>query len=330
MRSSTITSCLIVVFVTSGLGFTSAPPGTATGTSLLWRDPGPVGAKDLYWGVGSANTSPKPPFTFVKEDTSGTKPKVQVTDETGTLWTAKFASRSRTGTEVHAEIAASRLLWAFGYFVEEHYFVGEGKIEGVELGRRASYAVARDGSFRAARFERRPSEISRADHWDLNDNPFAGSRELSGLKILAMLLNNWDARPANTRILRIPAQGGGTEERYVLSDLGTAFGRMTGAAGKGTRWNLAQYESSDFIRGRVQDTLEFCHGLDLSPPLTVPLEHARWLSEMASQLSPAQVRRAFEASGAEPAEIEGFSTIVMNRFAQLSAAVAGTQGEGCH
>jgi hypothetical protein len=222
------------------------------------------------------------------------------------------------------------LLWAFGYFVEEHYFVGEGKITGAELGRRASRAVARDGSFMTARFERRPSEISRAGHWDLDDNPFAGSRELSGLKILALLLNNWDARPGNTNIFRIPAQGGATEERYLLSDLGTAFGRMQSAAGKATRWNLAHYESGDFIRGRTGDTLEFCHGLDLSPPLTVPLEHARWLSEMASQLSRAQLRRAFEASGAEPREIEGFSAVVMDRFAHLRATIAGTQGEGCH
>jgi hypothetical protein len=35
-------------------------------------------------------------------------------------------------------------------------------------------------------------ELQRAER-DLEDNPFTGSRELSGLKMLAMLLNNWDA-----------------------------------------------------------------------------------------------------------------------------------------
>ena len=135
MPNSTIATCLFLVFVAGGPGVTAPPPGAATGP-LLWHDPGPLGSKDLYWGAASADTSPRPPFTFVKEDTSGTKPKVQVSDENGTLWVAKFASKSKTGTEVHAEIAASRLLWAFGYFVEEHYFVGEGKIVGVQLGRR--------------------------------------------------------------------------------------------------------------------------------------------------------------------------------------------------
>lgn len=117
---------------------------------------------------------------------------------------------------------------------------------------------------------------------------------------LVMLLNNWDARIGNTRVLRVPTREGGIEE---------------------------------FIRGVVGDTLEFCHGLDLLRPVSVPLDHARWLSELASQLSHAQVRRAFAASRAGPREIDGLSTVVMRRFAQLRAAIAGTgnsQHEGCN
>lgn len=331
MRGWTILGCLVCVTV--GLGFAAAPSGTAIDPPLLWRDPGFLGTKDLFWGAGRADAAPKPPFAFVKEDTSGTKPKVRLTDANGMLWTAKFASRSSAGTEVHAEIAASRLIWAFGYFVEEHYFVANETITGVQMRRRSAYAIGPDGSFSAARFQRRPSDISQGGRWDLDDNPFAGSRELSGLKILVMLLNNWDARLGNTGILRVPVPGGGIEERYILSDLGTAFGRTEGAAGKATRWNLPDYESSDFIRGVAGDTLEFCHGLDLKPPLSVPLEHARWLSELASQLSYAQVRRAFEASGAESRDIDGFTRVVMQRFGQLRAAVTGKsdeQNEGCN
>jgi hypothetical protein len=247
-------------------------------------------------------------------------------------WTAKFASKSSSGSEVHAEIAASRLMWALGYFVEEHYFVAGGKIAAAQMRRRTSYAVRPDGSFSAARFERRPPEISKGDQWDLDDNPFAGTRELSGLKILALLLNNWDARIGNTGILRVPSNGGGVEERYVLSDLGTAFGRLESAAGKATRWNVEHYQSGDFIRGVVGETLEFCHGLDIVTPLAVPVEHARWLSDLASQLSHAQVRQAFKTAGAGPREIDHFSTVVMQRFAQLRAAAGGTsdgQSVGC-
>ena len=296
-------------------------------TQILWRDPGPVGARDLFWGPGSEQHAPKPPFSFVSEDDSGTKPKVDVTDATGMLWTAKFASESRTGSEVHSEIAASRLAWALGYFVEEHYYVPKGTITGVQgvLRKRTAHAIGPDGSFRESRFEREAPEIDRGPRWDLEANPFTGSRELSGLKMMAMLLNNWDARPGNTRILRVPVADG-IEERFVLSDLGTAFGTISG---RPTRWNLTDYKNSDFIRGTVGDALVFCHGLDMQPPLSVPLDHARWFSRLASQLTPAQVRKAFEASGAKRSEIDGFSKAVLARIAQLREAIEGQPTDAC-
>lgn len=298
------------------------------GTSqILWRDPGSVDARDLFWGPGSEEHAPKPPFVFVSEDQSGTKPKVDVTDAAGMLWTAKFASESRTGSEVHCEIAASRLVWALGYFVEEHYYVAKGTITGVEgvLRKRTAHAIGLDGRFKESRFEREPPEIDRGPRWDLEDNPFTGSRELAGLKIMAMLLNNWDARPGNTRILRVPVANG-IEERFVLSDLGTGFGKISG---RPTRWNLSDYKNSDFIRGTVGEALVFCHGLDMQPPLSVPLDHARWFSQLASQLTPRQVRKAFEASGATRSEIDGFSRIVLAKIAQLREAVEGRPAGAC-
>lgn len=318
---------LAAVYLTCAIVASAALIARAEDTRLLWRDPGQIETKDLFWGASSEEQAPKPPFTFVSEDDTGTKPKVQVTDASGTLWTAKFASESKTGSEVHAEIAASRLTWALGYFVEEHYFVRRGTISGIQgvLRKRTSYAIGPDGGFKESRFERQPPEIERGPRWDLEDNPFAGSRELSGLKMLAMLLNNWDARPGNTRILRVPVATG-IEERFVLSDLGTAFGKISG---KPTRWNLTDYKNSDFIRGTEGDALVFCHGLDMQPPLSVPLEHARWFSDLISRLTATQIRKAFEASGAKRSEVDGFSKVVIEKIAQLKGALDGQTVETC-
>lgn len=329
MGNSTILSC--VACATLAVAVSAAPSSqavtTTTATPVLWRDPGPLGTKDLFWGAGHADRTPRPPFVFVKEDRSGTKPKVQVTDLNGVFWTAKFPSQSRTGSEVHAEIAASRLVWAFGYFVEEHYFVGNETITGVTgMRRRTSYALGPDGRFSAARFERRQPDVSSEGRWDLDDNPFAGSPELSGLKMLAMLVNNWDLRLGNTAIRRIGGPSG-LEARYLLSDLGTAFGRMPGGSIRPTRWNVKDYQTSSFIRGLVGDRLVFCHGLDGAPPLSVPLEHARWLSSLASQLTHAQIRRAFQASGADSGEIDGFATALITRIERLQEAINGRTGE---
>ena len=247
---------------------------------------------------------------FVQENSTGTKPKVRdAADGNGALLdeAEKFPLQSKTESEVHAEIAASRLVWALGYFVEEHYFVGNETITGVSgMGRRTSYALGPDGRFSAARFERRQPDVSNEGRWDLDDNPFAGSRELSGLKILAMLVNNWDARLGNTAIRRMVGPSG-LEDRYLLSDLGTAFGRMPGGSQSHRRAGTSRIiRPARSFAGWSATASCFCHGLDGAPPLSVPLEHVRWfIVPSRQQLTHAQIRRAFQASGAGSAEIDG-------------------------
>lgn len=318
-------AALVGVLCTAALsaGASENPSSTTTDTiRVLWRDPGPIAAKDLYWGVGSAERVPKPPFKFGKEDTSGTKPKIEVTDANGVAWKVKFAPASPADNEVHAEIAASRLTWAFGFLVEEHYFVPEGRIEHAQNLSRAAELLTKEGTFRTARFERRTTEGGQRGQWDVENNPFNRTRELSALKILVMVLGNWDARPANTAIVRVALPGGDTEERYLLSDLGTAFGRLSGGfQKKHTRWNLADYRESRFLNGVVMNRLEFSYPLMGSERVAVPIEHARWFAGLSAQLTRAQIRRAFEASGASPEEIDGFSAELLKRFEAVRDAV---------
>jgi hypothetical protein len=294
-------------------------------TPILWRDPGPMATRDLYWGPGDQTRAPAPPFTFVEEDLTGTKPKLLVTDAKGISWAVKFANNDSVGNEVHAEIASGRLLWAVGYLVEEQYYVADGRFDGIRTLRRASEVVGPDGGFRSARFERRPSDVERRGHWEFAKNPFVGSKELSGLHTLVMLLGNWDLRSANTGVLRVPidtGDAGDAEDRYILSDTGTAFGRMAdGLVRQSTRWNLEHYQDQTFIARAITGTLEFRYPIAAIPERGVPLAHARWISRLLSQLSPAQVRQAFSASGATDGEIEGFSTAVLARIEQLRDAV---------
>jgi hypothetical protein len=216
-------------------------------------------------------------------------------------------------------------MWALGYPVEEYYYVAEGQIAGVPALKRAAGAIAPDGSFRVARFERRPSNVTRVGRWDIQHNPFVGSRELSGLKTLMVLISNWDMKSANTAILRVPSAAGGTEDVYVVSDVGTAFGRPGGILKKATRWNLEHYGDQRFTRGVARGVLEFQDRSSDAQPVGVPVDHARWFAGLISQLSQAQVRQAFEAAGASPAEVEGFSAHVMARIEELRSAVADKQ-----
>jgi hypothetical protein len=290
------------------------------GIQVLWHDPGPIAARGLFWGMGSANRAPQPPFTFVEEDAAGTKPKVTVTDSTGMRWNVKFAGPSLEKSEVHAEIAANRLTWAFGYFVEEQYYVPEGKIEGVGTLRRAAKSIGPDGTFRIARFERRPPDVARTgQRWAFDKNPFLGSKELSGLKIVTALLNHWDIKSSNTDVFRVKTADGRTEDRYLFTDLGSTFGRMDHHAAlfsKRSRWNLPDYERHTFIDGVRNSQLDM-HYVGAAQIDMVPLDHARWFAGMANELSVDQVRRAFEAAGASPQEVDGFTARVMAKIGEL-------------
>ena len=303
----------------------TAPPSTRNDDTirLLWRDPGSITARDLYWGAGSEARAPKPPFTFVSENLSGTKPKINVTDAAGTAWSVKFTTARPGQNEVHAEVAATRLVWALGYFVDENYFIADGRIEGVKDLRRAGEVVGADGTFRVARFERRPPEAKAAGNWDIEENRFNGTRELSGLQALMMFLGNWDYTPGNTVMLHVPLPNGDVEERYLVSDLGATFGRMRGGVNQApNRWSLEDFSNAKYLTGVSLGKLEFRGPLLRANPLAVPLDHARWFAAMLSQLTDAQIHRAFEASGASPADVALFSAQVRKRITEFDKALA--------
>jgi len=52
------------------------------GRPVLWRDPGPITARDLRYGPGSPTMAPVAPFTFLEEDKAGESPKFDVKDAT--------------------------------------------------------------------------------------------------------------------------------------------------------------------------------------------------------------------------------------------------------
>jgi hypothetical protein len=240
-----------------------------------------------------------------------------VTDASGVTWDVKF------GEEVHAEIAASRLVWALGYFVDELYYVPEGVVEGVVASGRTKNVIDGDGRFRAARFERHQEQHSAADRgWSFDANPFVDSRELSGLKILMTLIGNWDVDgERNNRVVDVRAPGHEPHRRFFVGDLGATFGRMGRRLTNHSKWQLDHYRNEGFVDEVDDDSLELdFDGLESNMD-TIPLDHARWFAGLLGQLTPAQVRQAFEAAGATPEEVAGFSEVVLARIAQLQTAV---------
>lgn len=111
---------------------------------------------------------------------------------------------------------------------------------------------------RGARFEPRRQNVKRGDTWDWNKNPFEGTRELDGLKVLMILLNNYDARAANNRVFHLNDPRYGSEAQHVVTDLGATLGRSGGLGGKRSKNNLKDFLSTRFVSGVEKDgSVEF-------------------------------------------------------------------------
>ena len=326
---------LVVVLVTLyGLpeAYAQKKSEDGVGRPVLWRDPGPIAKRDLRYGPGSRAMAPVAPFTFLKEDKDGESPKFDVKDARGVRWSVKL------GEEAQAETVSTRLVSSVGYFAEEAYYydrVHVRKLPRLSSGRKF---VTDNGVVIGARFEPRRTSIKRGPTWDWDNNPFQKTRELSGLKILMILLNNFDARKANNRILYNPRVRRG-EAHYYVTDLGATLGRSGGLGGTRTKNSLKDFLSTRFVMGIEDGAVEFDydtrptklgHLSIMYPPYYfaevkkeksmrgIPVSHARWIGSLLSQLSDEQLRDAFRAANYDETIMEGYVQSLRERISQLT------------
>ena len=291
---------------------------------VLWRDPGAVEALDLTGGPGGTN-APAPPFRFLEEHLTGSQPCVSVTDGAGRRWRVKW------GDEVRSENFAVRLAWACGYFAETTYFLASGTIEGAVQLQRAKHCIGDDCRFGDARFELDDPAVRKLfeEHsWAWNDNPFIGTPEFQGLKILVMLLSDWDtkdrrdvARGSNTAIFEHRVGHGRHEARYLITDWGGSMGRWGSNIVTRARWDLEGFEAQtpEFVVGVDEAMVRFGYTgqrtADVATGITV--ENVAWLYGYLGRLSDAQLGQALGASGASPDETQRFTRALRDRINQL-------------
>ena len=294
------------------------------GDEILWHDPGQVEALDLWWGPGGRENAPAPPYTFAKEDLSGTTAKVNVVDRNGRNWNIKF------GPEVPGECFGSRMMWAAGYFIEPTYFVPEGRIEALKhLSKRAREVIGKDGSFRSARFQLRTPAFKFVDghNWAWTNNPFQGTHELAGLKILIMLVSNWDNKDArdvdvgiNTAIFERQM-----EPRYVYTF--TDWGESMGGWGYYTNrkpWSCELFtsETDDFVSVGDGDIRWGYVGRHASFKKGITPEDIRWILQYIGRITDKQLSDGLRASGATREQAECFTSALRRRFDMLKTVSA--------
>ena len=277
------------------------------GTAVLWREPTNIDSRDLLLGPGGETMKPDVSrITFVKEEKGGYSKKYRVKDAKGRVWVAKI------GKEAQSETAAVRLVWAVGYVTEINYLVPRVTIEG-------------KGTFENVRFEARPENVERFDAWTWIENPFARKREMQGLKVLMALMENWDLKDDNNRIL-VVSNGGRNELHYIVSDLGTTFGKTGGQKSpiafvksiKGSRNEPEDYVKDEFINGVEGGNVQLDYsGKNSDLMQNISVADARWIGEWLSRLSDRQIQDAFRAANYSTQEVRMLTDAVRKRINQL-------------
>jgi hypothetical protein len=301
--------------------------------AVLMPEPTDVRTLDLSYGIGGKDHAPDPDgvYTFISEDLNQSSPKFDVRDAQGRKWRVKM------GEEVRAETAASRLVWAAGYFTNQDYYLPQIKVKNLPKLKRGGKHVTGNVAH-VVRMRLEPKDEKNIGYWKWTANPFLDTREFNGLRVMMALINNWDLIERNNKIFQVNGQ-----RRYVVSDLGATFGR-SGNEFTRKKDNFDAYEGSKFIVKITAETVDFS---DHSRPLPfgvfagrrlggvpdyyrnlvagqkvvkdIPLADAKWIADRLAQLSDDQIRDCFRVSGYSPEEVEDFTKVVRQRIVDLTA-----------
>ena len=310
----------------------TSPVKISPARGTFWNDPGKISTRDLYNGAGGRTREPASGrFVFVSEDDGDSNPKFTVRDRNGVEWKVKL------GDEVRSETAATRFLWAVGYFCDEDYFLPSIQVVNMPRLRRGQSYVGPAGVVRNVRLERRPSDAKMVDSWKWKDSSLKGMRELNGLRVMMTLMNNWDLKDSNTAVYAQTAGGRIGPERhvYAVSDMGATFG-SSGYSIPSRKSDLHSFARSRFITKVTPEYVDFASPgrpamlSVFAPPVFVrrmqtrsigkqiPRQDVKWIARLLSQLTPSQIRSAFRAAGYSAEEIEGFSRVMETRIALLT------------
>jgi hypothetical protein len=298
---------------------------------VLWVDPGDIGSRNLLWCAGGEDHRPALPVEFLSEAKEGTSPKFEVRDRDGKKWTAKM------GLEARPETVASRLLWAVGFSANYNYFLPELEVTNMPAKlHRGRKQAGHDGHVPHVRMQTHPAHMKRVGDWNWRHNPFYGTREFNGLRVMMGLLGNWDLKDENNAILENEETGARV---YEVSDVGATMGTPGKSyTDKSSKGNLSAYRHARLIAHVHSDHIDL--NFPKRPPLAelfpefewavffhqlslrwvgkhIPRQDAKWIGSLLAQLTPQQINDAFRAAGYSPEQIEAYSRAVQSRIEEL-------------
>ena len=192
-----------------------------------------------------------------------------------------------------------------GYHADEDYFLPEVRVTGLPARvHRGQKLIEAGGVMRNVRLKREQGE-KKVDIWSWRNNPFVGTRELDGLRVMMAVINNWDLKDENNAIRDEKRKDDGDKRVYEVSDLGASFGTTgRGLSHTKSKGNLRSYTRSKFIKKERPEFVDF--NVPSRPALVVlfnpheffsrmglrwigrdiPRQNARWIGDHAGPAFP--------------------------------------------
>ena len=282
--------------------------------------PGSVDFSANTPGSGMFDPSADIDCTFSLEPIGGTSPKFYCTTADGDHLKVKYGE---SNPEVPAEVAASRLMSAFGFFVDRMMLVHSVRCTGCPplpklaldcLKTRTPAAVCLQGTSSTSvrtfdrvmierPFEGRKIEATDDQGWswyelEKVDAAKGGSSrtDVDALRVMAVLLAHWDNKGENQRLSCAPGadrpDGGCSSPRAVLHDLGATFGPLKADL---QNWRHAPIWADARACRLTMSTLPYKGSTFADTTIT---EAGRQLAlRLLRAITPTQLNTLFEASG---------------------------------
>jgi hypothetical protein len=136
------------------------------------------------------------------------------------------------------------------------------------------------------------------------------------------LMENWDLKDSNNRVL-VVQRSGRTELHYIVSDLGTTFGKTGGQKSpialiksiKGSRNEPDDYIKDEFIDEVEGNIVRLDYsGKNSSLLRDISIADARWIGGWLSRLSNRQIKDAFRAANYNAEEVRLLAGAVRKRI----------------
>ncbi|MGQ0647086.1 MAG: hypothetical protein ACT4P7_05915 [Gemmatimonadaceae bacterium] len=297
---------LIVGLYTMPLGCAIHRRPTVSPSTMaeLWEEPTDIEQRDLLHGPGGPSASPQAGgrFRFVALKSTGTQPGYDVKDEKGQEWSVKL------GVESRVEVAVSRIVWAVGYHQPVVYHLPQWTLVSED----------KESTQTGSRFRLEPPTHEKRTEWSWRDNPFLGTRELAGLFVLMVMVNNWDLKTAQNALYEVHESGEDDRTWYVVRDLGASLGKSSWLS-FGSKDDPAAFEQEPFIKGVESNRVRFhFDGAWLEPQLhdSVTPEDVRWICRLLARLSARQWSDAFRAGGFSEAEADRYIHRMQEKIAE--------------